>query len=240
LNHFLVEPGSVNDNSIRITGEDVHHIKDVLRLKPGDRVTVSTGDAGLFLCSIEKISDESVRTAVVEKIEEEAPGFKIIVAQAIPKGRKMDDVVRMAAELGVFQVIPVIAGRCVAKPGDNFEKKIERWRAVALAAAKQSRAFKATRVSPPVTLSMLPQTIKTDLDIVLWEDEKTSLKSVLTGRPEPRSAMVLIGPEGGFGEDEINLLKQNGYVSASFGKRILRTETAGVAVVSAMIYHYGK
>ncbi len=240
MNHFLVEPESVGPGSITIDGPDAHHIRDVLRLKIDSTITVSAGEKGSFLCSIANVEKDVIRVEIIEDLKQMEPApIKIILAQALPKGRKMDDIVRMACEMGAYQIIPVISGRCVVKIDDgDIHNKLKRWSRIAKAAAKQSRAGALTRISAPIDIAKLPMTIQTELNIVLWEEEPKTLKSVLTGYRAPRSTVILIGPEGGFDEQEIGMLKRNGYVAARLGAKILRTETAGVAGISALLYHY--
>jgi len=239
---FLVEPDNIDGDTVAIENSDVHHIKNVLRLKSGDEIFVVDG-AAKFRCEIVQMTDESVKALVKEKLAlTNRPSVTIKLAQAIPKGRKMDDIVRMACELGAVSVIPAITERCVVKfDGKSIINKTERWREIAKSAAKQSRASFTTEVLDLTALETLAETEKDGLRIVMWEGEtRTTLKQVLSGHEKPESILILIGPEGGFTAEEVELLTGQGFIAASFGNSILRTETAGAAVISAVLYHYGE
>ncbi len=239
---FLVDHAALDGDSVTIEGPDVHHIKNVLRLKAGDEIFVADGTAQ-FRCEIIKAEDEHVHAIILEKLGlTNLPPANITLAQAIPKGRKMDDIIRMACELGVVDVIPVMTERCIVKFDDQSAlNKTDRWREIAKSAAKQSRAGSSAEVLELTALETLAETKKAGLRIVMWEDEtRTTLKQVLSANEKPESILILIGPEGGLTVDEIELLTSAGFVTASFGSSILRTETAGVAVISALLYHYGE
>lgn len=242
MKHFLAAPGDVRDNHIIITGEDTEHIRRVLRLGRGDQITVSAGQKGRFLCEIEKVGHDSIETRIIQRVDApERRGPEITLAQALPKGRKMDDIVRMACELGVVEIIPVISERCVSRPDDGaWDKKLMRWRSIANASAKQSRSLYPAAVSPPVKLPELARTRHDTLRVTLWEGAEKSLKSALESFEKPGSVLILIGPEGGFSGDEVKLLEKHGFISASFGPMILRTETAGAVAAGVMIYHFSE
>lgn len=209
-------------------------------MKPGDEVFISAGIKGRYRCAIREISDTAVLTDILEKVQvAESHPLQITLAQAIPKGKKMDDIIRMACELGVNDIIPVITERCVTRLDDVMaEKKATRWQAISHAAAKQSRAPYPTTIHKPAGISSFANSANTDLRIVMWEGEVKTLKETLTIHPAPKSIMVLIGPEGGLTAMEVETLKSYGFETATFGAKILRTETAGVAAVSALLYHY--
>ncbi|VAX17759.1 16S rRNA (uracil(1498)-N(3))-methyltransferase [hydrothermal vent metagenome] len=238
---FLVAPEDISGDSVTIEGPDVHHIKNVLRLKAGDEIFVADGTAK-FRCKIDQVTDEVIKATILEKLALTGlPSINIKLAQAIPKGRKMDDIIRMACELGVVEVIPVMTERCIVKFDDQSAlNKTDRWREIAKSAGKQSRASSSAEVLELTALETLAETKNAELRIVMWEDETTTtLKQVLDTRKKPKSILILIGPEGGLTADEVELLTKAGFIAASFGTSILRTETAGVAVISALLYHYG-
>ncbi|MBI5815368.1 MAG: 16S rRNA (uracil(1498)-N(3))-methyltransferase [Nitrospinae bacterium] len=239
MRHFIVSPLAVSGDSVTITGQDAHHIHHVLRLKKGDEITVAAGEPGRLLCEVAHISKESVTATIIARLAELEPaGPKIILAQGLPKGKKMDDIVRMACELGVAEIIPVVTQRCVAKIGDNADSKVERWNAVSIAAAKQSQASHVTAVAGAMQIGALPSPSGSNISIVLWEEESRPLKEILQTAPKPDSITIVIGPEGGLAKDEVESLKSRGFSCASIGNKILRTETAGVAAASMILYHY--
>lgn len=240
MRHFLAEPEDVKSGRITIRGADAEHIRRVLRIRPGDEIEISAGSAGRYACAIESFGRGTVTARIIEK--RELPDSRltfITLAQAIPKGRKMDDIVRMACELGVERIIPVASERRVARPGEEaMERRLERWRKIAWAAAKQSRALAPCEIAPPADTGELAALYPSDVMIALWEEETASLKSVLEGHEEPGSILILTGPEGGLDKGEVERLREQGFLTASLGPKILRTETAPVAAVSAILYHY--
>ncbi|MGK7345994.1 MAG: RsmE family RNA methyltransferase [Candidatus Nitrospinota bacterium M3_3B_026] len=240
MRHFLAEPEDVSGDRITIHGADANHIRRVLRMKPGDKIEISAGAVGRYACAIESFGRGTVTARILEK--REVPDTRlpaITLAQAVPKGRKMDDIVRMACELGVERIVPVTSERRVARPDEAaMERRLERWRKIAKAAAKQSRALAPCEIAPPADPGELAARYPANIMIVLWEEETATLKSVLKEHEEPGSILVLTGPEGGLDKREVERLKEQGFATASLGPKILRTETAGVAAVSAILYHY--
>jgi len=241
LRYFLAAPESFDGATVRLTGGEARHIRTVLRMTPGDRIIVAVEDVGQFDCSITQVERGLVIADVLSRLEkpqDRRPGVSL--AQVVPKGRKMDDIVRMACELGVERIIPVVSERLqVRLAAETATKKTSRWRSVADAAAKQSRAGSPSRVSHPVDIAFLPPDGFDGLCIALWEKEIKTLKSALSNEPAPESVLILAGPEGGLTEAEIDSLRSRGFITASLGSRILRTQTAGIAGVIAVMYQYG-
>ncbi|MBF0634247.1 MAG: 16S rRNA (uracil(1498)-N(3))-methyltransferase [Nitrospinae bacterium] len=239
--HFIVSPPLAENGSVTITGADVHHIRNVLRLKPGDEITVSSGSSGKFACEIAQIEKDQVTAIAVRKLsitQSAVPATTL--AQSAPKARKMDDIVRMACEMGVVKIIPVIAERSLAtREADVSASKLDRWRAIALSAARQCGSPGVAEITAPVSLHDLPSATNASLRIVFWEGETKSLKSVLDDAPRPDSIIALIGPEGGFSRDEVDFLVSKGFKTASLGVTTLRTETAGIVALSAIHHHFG-
>jgi 16S rRNA (uracil1498-N3)-methyltransferase len=243
--HFIVSAPVTKNGSVTITGADVHHIRNVLRLKIGAKITVSSdvpsGNGGRFSCEITMIEKGHVTAVAIRKLSVAASNAPALsLAQSVPKGRKMDDIVRMACEMGVVKIIPVIAERSVsAREADVSVSKLERWRAIALSAARQCGSPGVAEITTPVKLHELPNTARETLRIVFWESETKSLKSVLDDAPRPGSVLALIGPEGGFSRDEVDFLISSGFKTASLGVTMLRTETAGIVALSAIHHHFG-
>lgn len=235
--HFLVGSDAIEGDRVTITGDDARHIKTVLRLKKGDRITVAAGGSRRFRCRIESVG-EIVEASIVEKLEgayQQVP--PITLYQALSKAKKFDDVVRMTCELGVVKIVPVVTERCDVKlDEDNTTKKLERWRKIAHSAAKQSQAASVTKIDEPITVDQV-ETVS-GLNLLFWEEETRPLKQVMDDSPLPSSISLLVGPEGGFTPEEINALQDKGFINASLGPKILRTETAPVAAVAAVIYHF--
>lgn len=240
---FFVSPGQINDKTVIITGTDVNHIKNVLRMKPGEEIAVSNGvDNREYRCAIESLEEDQIICSLLFVKEDglELPA-KVYLFQGLPKADKMELIIQKAVELGVYEIIPVATKRAVVKlDPKKAASKIARWNAIAEAAAKQSKR----RIIPQVTDSMsFKQAVEYagNLDIKLipyelsegMEETKRLIESVQSGQ----SVAVFIGPEGGFAEEEIALAQEKGLLPITLGKRILRTETAGFTVLAWLMYH---
>ena len=220
-----------------ISGDDAHHISRVLRMKAGDALSLCDGAGHEYDAVITSISQDAVVCTLGEKRESAAESpVQVTLYQCLPKTGKMELIVQKCTELGVFAIVPVVSSRCVVVPNKDFEKKRERYSRVALEAAKQSRRAMVPEVQPLTELKKIdPATF--DLFLVAYEDESgRTLKQALRKTTAPRTIALLIGPEGGLEEGEVARLIGVGAVSVSLGKRILRTETAGMAMLAQTLY----
>ena len=227
---------SITTDSAAITGDDAHHITRVLRMKAGDALSLCDGAGNEYEALIVSVSPEAVSCSVSNPHTSEAESpVQVTLFQCLPKAGKMELIVQKCTELGVFSIVPVQSARCVVVPGKDYDKKRERYNRVALEAAKQSRRAMIPRVLPLTTLKKID--VKSfDLFLVAYEDENTvSLKQALRAA-SPKTIALLIGPEGGLEESEIAQLVQAGAKSVSLGRRILRTETAGMAMLAQTLY----
>lgn len=241
--HFFVEPENIQGNKIVITGDDVNHIKNVLRMKPGEEIAVSNGlDGKEYRCGIDKLGDEIVCSLRFVKEDAVELPSKITIFQGLPKADKMEFVIQKAVELGVYEIVPVSASRCVVKLDEKKEKaKLSRWQGISEAAAKQSKRAVIPKVCPVMTMKQACEYGK-DFDVILipyeladhnnMEKTRNLLESL---RPGQRIGFF-IGPEGGFEESEVLLAKDAGAIPITLGKRILRTETAGLTVLAWIMY----
>lgn len=215
-----------------IVGSDLHYVKDVLRLKPGDDLELFNGDGYIYHVKIETMTKAIITCQIINrKLAETEPKVKVTIAQALAKGQKMDFIVEKCTELGVNKIIPMVTERSLPK-----QAKLERWHKLAKEAAEQcGRAI----VPEVTTLHQFEGVLKLkdqyELALIPWEMEKElSLKAILKGLPQ--SILLLIGPEGGFSRQEVDLAIKSGFKPISLGKRILRTETAGLASLAAIMY----
>jgi len=206
-------------------------------MKPGDTLSLCDGAGGEFDAVITSVSPEAVICALGAKNKSAAESpVAVTLFQCLPKTGKMETIVQKCTELGVFAVVPVGSARCVVIPNKDFEKKRERYNRVALEAAKQSRRAVVPQVLPLVELKKVDPK-QFDLFLVAYEEEDArSLKTALQQADSPKTIAILIGPEGGLEESEVSRLMQSGAVSVSLGKRILRTETAGMAMLAQILY----
>ena len=238
---FFVPVENIQGNRILITGDDVNHIKNVLRMKVGEEIAVSNGEDGKeYRCGIEEIGDEIVCSLRFIKEDGVELPSKITLFQGLPKADKMELIIQKAVELGVYEVVPVSMARSIVKLDEKKQKsKLARWQSIAEAAAKQSKRSIIPQVRPVMTMKQaLSYACKMDMLFVPYElAEDMGKTRELFDRIKPgQSIGFFIGPEGGFDETEIALALDNGAQPITLGKRILRTETAGMTVLSILMY----
>ncbi len=243
---FFVENSQINEDIAIITGEDVNHIKNVLRLQKEEQVQICNKDTSKSY--IAKILELEKDRVIVEILEEclETTESKILldIFQGLPKQEKMEQIIVKATEIGVSGVIPVKMARCVVKLDDKTEiKKVDRWQKIAQVAAKQSKRDKILKVHSVISLkNIYEKLLEYDIVIVAYEEEKeTTIKQVLqeVSRETTKKMAVVVGPEGGMEFDEVEFLRKlpNGKV-VTLGKRILRTETAPLVLASVIMYEF--
>jgi 16S rRNA (uracil1498-N3)-methyltransferase len=238
---FFTPIENVGEESIRITGDDVNHIKNVLRMTIGEKIVVSCGQGIDYYCIIENIQDKVIDLM----IEKEMPAVselpvKITLFQALPKADKMETVIQKAVELGAVEIVPVRTKRCVVKLDEKkAEKKLARWRMIAESAAKQSGRAVVPAVHEVLGYKEALAYAKTMETVVipyeLYDDMPASMERMKSAAASA-SIGIFIGPEGGFERGEIELALEQGVLPVSLGKRILRTETAGMTVLSVLMF----
>ena len=241
MHHFFVDPSQVLDEKVTIKGNDVNHIKNVLRMKVGEELLISNGIDMDYYCKIESISDDEI-VAVV--LNEEFAGTElpceIYLFQGLPKSDKMELIIQKAVELGAKAIVPVATKRCVVKLDDKKEaSKLKRWQAISDSAAKQSRRVIIPEVMPVMSFKEAINLAKTfDLGIIPYENFKDmeETRNILSKLDKGMKIGIFIGPEGGFDDSEISYAMENGVKPISLGKRILRTETAGLAILSVIMF----
>lgn len=241
---FFVEPAQINfdDKSVIILGSDVNHIKNVLRMKAGEELNVSNGQDGKeYRCGIAALEEERIvcELRFVKEDNVELPA-KVHLFQGLPKADKMELIIQKAVELGVYEIIPVAAKRCVVKLDEKkAASKLARWQGIAEAAAKQSKRGIIPEVSEVMSFSQAVKTASDmDVRIIPYEMaegmEKT--REIINSLKPGQDIAVFIGPEGGFEASEIQCAAESGIEPVTLGKRILRTETAGMTVLSWIMY----
>lgn len=241
MHNFFVNENQKQGDRYFINGTDFNHIKNVLRMNVGDTFLVSEQGAS-SLCEIESFENDTVIVKILEEnYNDTSLPIKIYLFQGLPKGDKLELIIQKCVELGVHEIVPVQMNRCVVKIEEKKKKsKRERWQAISESAAKQSKCNRVPEVAEILTYKQALEKAK-DLDLLLvpyeskngMEDTKNALNEIKSGM----SVGVLIGPEGGFDENEIaQALENNGKV-ISLGKRILRTETAAITSISMCMLH---
>lgn len=231
---IFLTPEELSTEEVIITGDQAKHLS-VLRVKTGEMITVFDGLGCKYDCKILQINKKNF---IAEKLSKtpysaESP-VSITLAQGIAKGEKMDLIIQKATELGVTKVIPLITERSQVR----HTAKIERWKKIALSAAQQSRRGKVPEIYEPVSLDGF---LESRHKGIIFYEEKTDkrLKQILTDFKDYKEITILIGPEGGFSKGEVNAAVEKGFLEASLGPRILRTETAAINAISIIQYELG-
>ena len=238
MSRFYVPHNSIRKNIIRIRGREAHHVRDVMRLRVGDEITAFDGTGYEYVGAIDEISKSEIIAKINKKIKKEIGNFRLALVQAIPKLNKMDLIVEKATELGVEKIIPIITGRTVVVIDETkMGSKINRWKKLAIEASKQSGRVTVPEINEIKSFEDSLSYIKDyGLAVIPCLCEGTAkLKDILKNNGV-ESAILYIGPEGDFTEDEIKMAKSMGAKPVSLGKEILRSETAAVSALSVLNY----
>lgn len=242
MHHFFVTPAQVSGDEIYIEGSDVNHICNVLRMKKGEKLQISDGNNKKYVCQIDEMTAEKVFLKIMEeKLGDTELPSKIYLFQGLPKSDKMELIVQKAVELGVYEIIPVSTKRAVVKlDAKKAGKKVERWNSIAEGGAKQSGRTLIPQVRDVMTYKEALAYAKT-LDIVFIPYELAEgmdkTKELIGQIAKGQSIGIFIGPEGGFEKEEVEQAMEMGAEPITLGKRILRTETAGLTILSILMYH---
>ena len=217
---------------MQITGRDAHHIMDVLRMGTGDQLQVVADDGISFVGEITAVSMNTVTVSAKEILREtHEPDVRISLLQGLAKGEKMELIIQKAVEIGVVEIFPLAMDHSVVVLDRS------RWQKIAEAAAKQSKRDMIPDVHEVMKLSQVLQEEKWDLLVIAYESEnRISLKEVLQAHKNAKSIGVIIGPEGGLSNEEVKAAQEAGGIAVSLGRRILRTETAGLVAATAILY----
>lgn len=228
----------------RLGRDNYKYLKQILRLEPGDGISIFDGFGHEFAARIKSFSAAGVDIELEEKMETAGREIKITLSQALPKTGKMDIIVRNAAELGADVIIPFAAARSVGRvAGEKILLKAARWQKIAQEAARCCRSAQITEVLPIVPFeAMLALADRRALKMIFWEEEeRKNIKDILTDPAwfTAKDIFIAVGPEGGFSREEIFRAKETGFISVSLGKQILKVETAAPAIISIIQYEKG-
>jgi 16S rRNA (uracil1498-N3)-methyltransferase len=241
MRRFTLRPDQLADGRVTFDADESRHLARVLRLRPGDTVLATDGAGRDFTVRLESTGDRATGTVLAEALAMAVSPLAVTLIQGVPKGDRMESIVRAATELGVASVRPALCERTVVRlePG-RWRDRARRWQRVAREAAKQCGRAVIPEVETPRPLAeLLAARQPADLSLCLWEAEGTPLGQVLATAVSPRSALVLIGPEGGLARAEVETARAGGFTVVSLGPRILRTETAGPAVTAILQSRFG-
>lgn len=226
---------NINDEKIILDGESARHIAKSLRMRVGDVICVTDGGGDDYGCQIEEITkDEVVLKVCYKQACESEPSCRVTIYQGVPKSSKMEDIIQKCVELGVCEIVPTLTKRCVSRPDDKAAgKKNQRYQKIALEAAQQSGRGIVPQIENMKTLRQAIAEDESDVKIVFYEGGGEKLADIV--KPDTESVSVFIGPEGGFEQEEVEQIEASGGVRATLGKRILRTQTAPVAALTAIM-----
>ena len=241
MHHFFVTPDQVDEQNIYIKGSEVKHMRNELLKKTGGQVEISDGNNLKYLCEIVDYETDKAVLKILERRKADTElSSKLYLFQGLPKSDKMELIVQKAVELGAYEIVPVATKRCVVKlDAKKAEKKVERWNSIAESAAKQAGRSIIPEVSEVMSYQAALRMVK-ELDVVLipyelaegMEETKAVIKAMKSGQ----SVGIFIGPEGGFEQEEVEEAVTQGAKPVTLGRRILRTETAGMAMLSILMF----
>lgn len=240
---FFVEASQIENDVVKILGEDVNHIKNVLRLQPKEEIQIGNmQNQDNYKCEIQQISSKCIKCHILEKMVSTTESkIEIHLFQGLPKADKMESIIQKTTEVGIQEITPVVMARSIVKLEEKtVNKKVERWQKIAEVAAKQSKRDKIPKINLPTNLKKVYENlVQYDIVLIAYEkEENTTIKQVLKKVPHKQKLKIaiIIGPEGGIEQEEIETFMQYGAKVVSLGKRILRTETAPVVMSANIIY----
>ena len=240
---YFTEPENIKDGFIEIFSDEAKHILNVMRMEIGDTLTICDGQSNDYLCRICETGKNCLKAKIEETTKSESePKTKITLYQGLPKSDKMELIIQKCVEIGVCRIVPVITERAVVKieKGAKEDKKTERWQKIAESAAKQSGRGIIPAVERPMKFKdAIEEAIKNGEAIIPYENEKDRGLKEFIKNSKAENIGIFIGPEGGFDTKEIEFAVENGVMSVTLGKRILRTETAGIVTSAIVLYELG-
>ena len=240
---YFTEPENIKDGFIEIFSDEAKHILNVMRMEIGDTLTICDGQSNDYLCRICETGKNCLKAKIEETTKSESePKTKITLYQGLPKSDKMELIIQKCVEIGVCRIVPVITERAVVKieKGAKEDKKTERWQKIAESAAKQSGRGIIPAVERPMKFKdAIEEAVKNGEAIIPYENEKDRGLKEFVKNSKAENIGIFIGPEGGFDTKEIEFAVENGVMSFTLGKRILRTETAGIVTSAIVLYELG-
>lgn len=238
VHRFFALPEVIDNGTIRLTAEESHHLARVLRLREGERVSAFDGLGNEWECEIAAIHKSECRLSILNELETvvESP-LRLTLAQALVKGEKFDLVVQKATELGVSRILPVITEHCEIRISEErSEQRLQRWQRISLGAIKQSGRRRLVEINQPVRFQQFCRGLQGEPALIFSEKAGRGLPPLAV---QDSGLTIVIGPEGGWSDDEIELATSSGLIPVHLGPRILRTETAAITAVTLAQYYYG-
>ena len=236
---FFIDKNIVTEDSVLLTGDDAHHISRSLRMRAGEELTLCDGEGFDYNCTIEEIDERTVRCAVNSREKNRTePPYRATVFQGLAKGDRFDTVIQKSVECGAYEIVPVMTKRCTVKlTAADGTKKCARWNKIAEEAAKQCGRGIIPKVTEPVTFEKAVEMIReVDLPLFCYEEGTSHVKAEVEAHRDAETVGIVIGPEGGFAEEEAAKMASAGISAVSLGRRILRTESAAPFVLACLSY----
>lgn len=243
MRNFFLTEHTIAGDSVTVTGELYRHMARVLRLKEGDEVQLTDAAGKRHIGEIAASGGKSltVRITSTENPTEQAPRLRVTLYQGLPKGEKLDLILQKCTELGITEVVTFDAARSIVKlSGERSASRLGRYEKIVQEAARQSGRRSAPRVAIGASLKEVLKEAQHEVKLLLWEGEQTTrLRETFDAHPEHESVAIVVGPEGGLSTEEVQQAMGHGFVPVTLGERILRTETAGLAMLSILQFHWG-
>ena len=228
----------IDNNMVTLNQDDSYHIKKVMRMKLGEQIEVVSNKI-CYIAEITSLDTDNVQAKIIEKKEENPEmGIKVSLVQSLVKEQKMDFIIQKATELGVGEIIPYEATRSIIKKNGKEDKKIDRWQKIAKEASEQSKRVEIPKIMPILSLNELIQLDNYDVKILCTVRENSkNIKNILSNVKTNDTMLIVVGPEGGFTEQEEEKMIENGFITVSLGSTVLRTETVALFLMSVIRYH---
>jgi len=244
-NRFFIKKSNIHSSSLLLYGDEHHHLSKVARIKPEEKVWLFDERGTNYLAKVEETGKNMTRLSILQTLDKNKPKIKITLAQALLKSKKMDIIIQKSTELAVTNIIPVITARTIVKVEEKIQKKIERWKKIALEAVKQSQMSFLPSISSPIPIEKLVEGRGEERKLLLSENRGKYLRDILIENSgselrtpkSPSSILILVGPEGGWTDEEEKYILNHGYEAVSLGGQTLRAETATLCSL-ALISHF--
>jgi 16S rRNA (uracil1498-N3)-methyltransferase len=243
MRRFIVPQLNLGQGTVTISSDLHHHMTRVLRMKTGTRLILADGEGHEARGTVVEVGKESLTVELEGEGRSAAAeaGPRITLYQGLPKGDKLELIIQKGTELGVAAIIPFPTSRSVSRLDvERAEIKVARWQRIANEAARQSKRASLPRIAVAGNLAEVLRSATQSVKLLLWEEEGDNrLRSALAKLPLPESIAIIVGPEGGLSEEEVRQARESGFIPVSLGHRILRTETAGLALLAILQFHWG-
>jgi 16S rRNA (uracil1498-N3)-methyltransferase len=243
MRRFFLDKRIPAEGNIVVSGNLFRHMAKSLRLKIGTKIVLADEEGSQCTGVITDIGKESLIISVEQTVLKSGgeTGPEITLYQGLPKGNKMEFILQKSTELGVSEIVPFVAGRSIPKlPKERESERLVRWQRIALEAARQSGRSKLPHISPLSDFSGILDSSVQSVKLLLWEKEQSNrLKPILSGHSPPDSVAVMVGPEGGLTKEEAKAAMESGFIPVTLGHRILRTETAAIAILAILQFYWG-